>query len=200
MQMKKVLLVDLDGVIIRGRHKYFSDRFSEEYNIPLQDIMPFFKNEYGIAARGQASLREVLPKYLDQWGWKGDIDSFLNYWFEGEKELDDNVVSAIHEVRKAGVKVYIVSDNEQERADYLNKELNFSSIVDGQFYSYQIGFKKSEQEFFKTIVDSIGVKPVDVLYIDDDPANVEIASDCGVESKVFTPEFSITESFGLKMR
>lgn len=42
----KMLLFDLDGVVILPRHKYFSEKLSEEQNIPLENIITFFKGEY----------------------------------------------------------------------------------------------------------------------------------------------------------
>lgn len=180
------LLIDLDGVIITPRHKYFSDRLSEEYNIPIKDIMEFFKNEYGQAARGQVSIREVLPKYLELWGWKSGIDAFLKYWFEGEKDLNEELISQIQRYREQGIKVYIVSDNEQERAEYIMRELNLNSVVDGAFYSYQIGAKKSESEFFESVITRLGVSKEEIIYIDDDPKNIEIARLMGINSEVFT--------------
>src|SRR5260221_4464466 len=150
--MKKTLLIDLDGVIIKARHKFFSQRLAEEFNIPNDDIMEFFKGEYGLAARGKASIREILPKYLAKWGSHSSVDDFLKYWFEGEKDIDSEVLKRITELRDSGVKVYIVSDNEKERVEYLTRELGLDQIVDGGFYSYQLGYKKSEAEFFKTIL------------------------------------------------
>jgi len=37
--MSKVMLLDADGVVIRPRHKYFSEKFSEEYGVPIDDII-----------------------------------------------------------------------------------------------------------------------------------------------------------------
>src|SRR5260221_14134850 len=99
--MKKTLLIDLDGVIIKARHKYFSQRLAEEFNIPIDDIMEFFKGEYGQAARGKVSIREVLPKYLAKWGSHTNVDDFLKYWFEGEKDVDSEVLKRIAVLRQS---------------------------------------------------------------------------------------------------
>ena len=58
---RKAILFDLDGVVIKPRHKYFSEKLSEKQNIPLEDILPFFKDEYKKAAIGEVEIKDVLP-------------------------------------------------------------------------------------------------------------------------------------------
>ena len=59
----KAILFDLDGVILKPRDKYFSEKYAEEQNVPIENIIPFFKNEYKKIMLGQADLKEVLSKY-----------------------------------------------------------------------------------------------------------------------------------------
>ena len=69
--MNKEILLDADGIVIRPRHKYFSEKFSEEHNVPLEEVLPFFKREYKRAAVGEVDIREVLPPYLEKMGLGG---------------------------------------------------------------------------------------------------------------------------------
>jgi putative hydrolase of the HAD superfamily len=184
--MSKVVLLDLDGIVIRPRFKYFSEKFSEEYNIPLSEITPFFEGEYRLAARGQADVRVALPGYLEKWGWKRGLDEFLNYWFHGERTIDVNVLEVVKKLRERGVKVYFVSDNEKERADYVMNTLRLNDDSDGAFFSYQLGHTKSEPEFFREVLSQLGVDAKDVEFWDDDPKNVEVAKEVGINSHVYT--------------
>lgn len=90
--------------------------------------------------------------------------------------------------------MYIVSDNEQERVDYLNKELGLSDLVDGGFYSCQLGYKKSELEFFKAVLSRIELEPSEVLYIDDDPKNIEIGKEMQLHCLVYEPGMVLSEA------
>ena len=183
--MSKVVLLDLDGIVIRPRHKYFSEKFSEEYKIPLTEITPFFTDDYKKAARGEISIREVLPEYLKKWGWKKSLDEFLNYWFHGERTIDVNVSETVKKLREGGVKVYFVSDNEKERAEYVMNTLGLSDDSDGAFFSYQLGHTKSEPEFFLKILEQLGVGAKDVEYWDDDQKNVDVAKSAGIDAKFY---------------
>lgn len=183
--MLKVLLLDLDGIVIRPRHKYFSEKFSEEYKIPLTEIVPFFKEKYILAAMGSLSIREVLPKYLKAWGWKKSLDEFLEYWFGSERTLDENVLKIVRNLRKEGVKVYLASDNEKERSKYVMETLKLKDEFDGGYFSYQIGYTKKELNFFKMIHKNLNVKPREIEYWDDDPENVKVAVRAGFKGKVY---------------
>src|SRR5258708_7184557 len=78
--MIKAILFDVDEVVIK-REKYFSQKYSEEYKVPQEQVMEFFKGEYQDCAIGKMDLKEVLPKYLKKWGWQGSLEEFMDYWF-----------------------------------------------------------------------------------------------------------------------
>jgi len=183
--MSKIILLDLDGVVIR-RHKYFSEKYSEDFKIPLEEILPFFKSDYKKAAKGEISIREVLPSYLSKWGWKKTLDEFLSYWFESERTLDQNVLKEVKDLRKKGNRLYLVSDNEQERAKYVMEKIGLKKEFDGAFFSYKLGHTKGEPEFFQKVVTELKAKPSEVEYWDDDPKNVDVAKGVGINARVYT--------------
>lgn len=180
--VSKILLFDADGVIIRPRHKYFSEKFSEDYNVPLSEVTSFFKTEYKKSAIGEVDIKNVLPPYLQKWGWNKSVEEFLTYWFESERDLDTQIVKLIQELRKKGVKCYLVSDNEKNRADYLMKNLNLKDSFDGAFFSHQLGTTKSDPAFFEKILKSLSLDPANVVYWDDDSKNVEVARSVKIDA------------------
>ena len=184
--MVKAILLDLDGLVIRPRHKYFSEKLSEDYKIPLSEIMPFFKNEYKLAAKGEVGIREVLPLYLKKWGWKKSLDDFLTYWFESEKTPDTNILEISKKLREKGLKVYLVSNNEKERANYVMKDLGLKNLFDGGYFSCNLGFTKSEPEFFQKILEDLKFKSGEIMHWDDDPKEVDAAKSVGINAKLYT--------------
>lgn len=183
--MSKEILLDLDGVVIKGRHKYFSEKLAEEQNIPLEDIIPFFKGEYKRAALGEVDIREVLPPYLEKWGWKGSPYEFLEYWFEGEREIDQRVMEVVRQLRQEGSRVHLASDNEINRARYLMDEVGLKDEFDRAFFSSELGHTKSEPIFFERVLEELQAQPQDVSYWDDDPKNVDVANQVGIQSNVY---------------
>lgn len=183
--MSKEILLDADGVVIRPRHKYFSEKFSEDYGVPMDDILPFFKGEYKKASVGEVDIREVLPPYLEKWGWKGTVDEFLQYWYEGERDVDERVLEAVRGLRDSGARVYLASDNEVGRARYLMEEVGLQKDFDGGFFSSGLGVTKSSPHFFEKVAESLQVEPSQIDYWDDDPKNVVVAKGVGVNAHTY---------------
>lgn len=184
--MSKEILLDADGVIIRPRHKYFSEKFSEDYGIPIDEILPFFKDEYKKAAIGDVDIKEVLPTYLERWGWKRTVDEFLLYWYEGEKDVDERVLETVRSLRKNGARVYLASDNEAGRVKYLMEHVGLQNDFDGGFFSSDLGVTKSDPRFFEMVAERLQVEPSQIDYWDDDPKNVEVANSVGVKGYTYT--------------
>lgn len=181
---KKILLLDIDGVLVL-RDRYFSDKYAQENNIPIEKVTAFFKGPFKEALTGNADLRDILPSYLVQWEWKGTTDEFLRLWFESECNVDNRVLGLIDEIRQKGTKVYLVSDNEARRAEYLTDEVGLGSHVDGAYFSSSLGVSKSDKEFFTKVLAEIQAEPEDVSYWDDDPKNIEVAKQVGINGHVY---------------
>lgn len=184
--MYKAVLIDADGVVIKN-HEYFSIRYKRDFGKSLNEevITSFFKNEYKLAAIGKSDLKELLKERLDKWGWKGSLDELLKYWFEGERELDENVLEVARQLRIKGIKVCLVSDNEKYRAEYLINEVGLKKYFDYTFFSCNLGYTKSDPEFFKAVIKILNLKPQEIVYFDDDPKNVAVAKSVGIDARVY---------------
>ena len=184
--MIKLILFDGDGVVIKKREKFFSERLAEKQSLPLERILPFFKNEYKECAVGKADLKEVLPKYFEAWGWKGTVDELLKFWFEAEKEIDESVIAEIENHRRNEIKIGLVSDNEKYRGEYLLKEVGLAKYFDFVFLSCEMGMNKSDPQFFQKILEITGFAPDEIEYWDDEQENINIARGLGIEGKLFS--------------
>jgi len=184
--MIKAILFDVDGVVVKNRGRYFSEKYSEEYKIPLDQVSIFFKTEFGNCVRGKADLRDVLPPFLQQWGWSKSLDQFLSYWFESEKELDTELLAMIDRFRQLGINCYLVSDQEKNRANYLMTQTDLANHFDKAFFSMDLGYKKSEPEFFKNVLNKLDYAPNELMYWDDDPKNVDIAKQFQIDGRTYS--------------
>jgi putative hydrolase of the HAD superfamily len=181
----RAILFDADGVTLK-RKGYFSDHLAEELDIPREKIQPFFRGEFRIAQRGQGDIREALPPYLEEWGWKDGLDAFLMHWFMFDAQLDEEVVERVLALRGSGIPCYLVSDQEKYRAQYLETTLALSAIYDHCFFSHTLGLLKNDPAFFREVLRRIDVPAKDTRYYDDDPINIDAAAGIGIDARFYT--------------
>lgn len=184
--MAREILIDVDGVVVRPRNRYFSETLAEKQNIPLDEVLPFFKGEYKKAQIGEVDIREILPPYLTKWNWQGSIEDFLTFWFESEKDLDHGILDMVKNLRENGDRVHLASDNEANRAKYLMENVGLQDSFDSAFFSCDLGVTKSDPNFFVKVAEKLGVKTSDLKYWDDDQKNVDIAEKVEVNAHLYT--------------
>mgnify|MGYP000084107324 CR=1 FL=1 len=184
--MKEILLLDADGVVFPGG-KYFSLRYSEDFGVPIEKIIPFFKNEFRECQLGTKDLKETLEKYLVDWQWKGSVDELLQYWFEDRSVPDVDIMKIVQCVQNKGAQCYLTTDQEEYRAGYLWKTLGLSNNFDGSFFSCHLGARKKDPLFWEKVLTSLGnPDPSTVTFWDDEEENVATAKAAGIDAHFFT--------------
>lgn len=184
--MIKEVLFDADGVVIKSRGKYFSQRLAEKQGLTIDEVMPFFKGDYQLCSTGKADLKEILPKYFASWKWTGTVDELLEFWFSEERDLDENVLKVVDGLREKGVRVGLATDNEEHRGRYLLDEVGLGQKFDDVFISCRMGVKKSNPDFFAQVLRTSGLMAEEIQYWDDDQKNVDIAKQAGIDARLFT--------------
>jgi len=183
--MTRALIFDADGVIIH-REGYFSDRLSRDFGIPLEKILPFFKNEFQQCLLGKADLKQEIQKYLPQWGWEKSLDELLEFWFSQESHLDERLVSDISNLRQKGIRCYLATVNEKHRVEYLSHRLGFKDLFDKIFASSSVGFLKQSTDFWSVIFSQLNVEKNEVLVWDDEQIAVDAARGFGFPAELYT--------------
>jgi putative hydrolase of the HAD superfamily len=182
---KKILLLDMDGLVIL-RKEVFSVRISKKLNIPLDKVLPFIKNELQLCLVGKADLKEELKKNVSAWGWDGSIDDLLKFWFDGEKNVNSDLIKKINGIRQDGYKVYLVTNNEKYRVNFLWEDVGLKKYFDGVFSSAKVGFKKPDSKFYFKVLKLLKITPKDVIFWDDDKENYESAKEIGMDARFYT--------------
>lgn len=152
-------------------------------------MMPFFKNEFNDCLVGKRELREVFKEQnlLEKWGWNGSLDELLRYWWAGENTRFEEVLTFVQGLRSQGVKCYLTTDQEKNRAQYILEGMGLAKDLDGAFFSYQLGVRKTDALYWQKLLVELGdPNPADVEFWDDDMENVATAKEAGIDAHFFT--------------
>jgi putative hydrolase of the HAD superfamily len=198
--MIKIALLDADGVVIEARKRFFSERLMADYGITKEQAMQFVHEVIIPSMTSQVDVREVLPHYIALWKVPLDVDQLLTYWWNGENTITQEVVKMVDELRANGVHVYLATDQEKYRAEYIMNELALNDHFDGAFFSYSLLYSKNEKEYWKLVIKQLGVNPNEIVFWDDDVKNVEIASESGITSHTYTTVDKLREEVSEALR
>jgi len=182
---KKILLLDMDGLVIL-RKEVFSVRISKKLSIPLDKVLPFIKNEFQLCLVGKADLKKEIAKYISGWGWNNSIEDLLKFWFDGEKEINHKLVEKVNELRKNGYKIYLITNNEKYRVEFLWEKMGLKRYFDGIFSSAKIGLKKPDKKFYFEVLKLLKTTPKDVVFWDDDEGNHKSAKEIGIDARLYS--------------
>ncbi|MBF6150343.1 HAD family hydrolase [Nocardia nova] len=183
--VKKVLIFDLDGVVITYE-KIFAESYSQKYGIDVSKVQEFFVGEYYGCAIGIDSLVESIEKYLTAWNWPGSASSLIDYWFDCHSRVDADLLRAIGSARSAGCECYVASDLDRTRAVYVSRLLDIENNFDGRFFSCEIGAVKTEPRFFDAVLTVLECDPEWIWFWDDNHRNVATARTRGVNARLYT--------------
>lgn len=177
----KYILLDFDGVISPGR--YFSEIYSEKFDVDINILLPFFENKKPLTNVEKADLKDLLKEELDTWQWKGTVDELVDFWMHADSDIDERVVDIAKKIQATGIKIYLATDQDKYRTQFIWNERKLKDWLDGKFASHEVGFEKGNPEFFKSVMESLNVTdPQELILVDDSSSKIESAKKVGLQT------------------
>jgi putative hydrolase of the HAD superfamily len=130
---------------------------------------------------GDARWVEVLAGLLGEWGIPEAYDDALQVWLTIHPV--EEVRSLVAKVRAAGTRCYLATNQDEHRGRFMQRELAYDDLMDGAFYSYDLGLAKPDPAYFRTVLDRLALPPDSVLFVDDNPGNVDNARAVGLRAE-----------------
>lgn len=191
----KVLMVDVDGVLVNGRPADglpFAADLERDLGLPLEALQrEFFKPYWSDIVTGHEPIEPRLTEVLAKIAPHIETETLLGYWFENDSRLDQRLLEDLAELRKTGVALYLATNQEHRRAAWLMNELGLARHFKDIFYSARLGHRKPDQDFFRLATALIDTRPEDILFIDDAPENIEGARQFGWNAVHWTPGMTL---------
>lgn len=193
MSKPKIILFDVDGVLIRYPHSFQEEIKQRGYQEAKEVLGEFYDTPTNrIYNEGKGDIKEMIVPYLKRFGWQGVVEDFFKEQMQFCKRyLQKDMVSLAVELKKQGAGCYLATNQDKYRAQFLWEELDLKHSFDGHFFSCEIGHKKDDDGFWEYVLENFDgnnsdISPWDIVYFDDARGNVETASKFGIQSFLFT--------------
>jgi len=187
----KAVIFDLNGIFIRGPK--LSDRFEKDFSIPVSQFLPKLSEIMDkVRQPNSGNSFQYWKPALEEWGVNLSEQEFWDYWFKAEK-VSEEMVNFTKELKVKGIKIFVLSNNFKERAEYYNHYSWMHEVIDKAYFSWQSGFVKPNPQAWLQILAENNLKPEECLYFDDQEKNIKAADSVDIKSFMFMNEDDLKE-------
>lgn len=183
-----ILMVDVDGVVVRPANPSgWSADIERDLGIPAALLQSrFFQVHWDDVIHGRAGLRERLDIVLADIAPHVGCEQLIRYWFDGDAELDADLLTQLAAVRATGLPLHLATVQEHERAAWLWKDLGLRDHFDDMHYAADLGASKPSRAFYEAVEQRVGLHGPAIAFIDDSESNVRAARERGWQAALWT--------------
>ncbi len=192
--MIKNLIFDFGNVVVRFDPYYMASCVTEnedDRRILVESV--FNPITFELTDRGFISLEKhivmVLPHVPEH--LKEKAVELLRDWYK-YLPVYDGMENLLSEVKKAGYKIYILSNINSHFKNNADK-VDILKMFDGTVFSSEIKFIKPEPEIYEYLLHKYALQAHECVFIDDREVNVEGAENSGIKGYHFKTADALKE-------
>jgi putative hydrolase of the HAD superfamily len=181
----RAMLWDADGVL-QGLPAGWEASMRPAVGHLVEDVEGFLAEAFAAekaTLTGHARWVDVLRDLMQRWDIEDAYDDALAVWLTIEPVLESRELLA--RVRALGVPCYLATNQDIRRGTYMHENLGYADLLDGAFYSYDLGLAKPDPAYFDEIARRLDVPAGEVLFVDDNADNVESARSVGMRAETW---------------
>ena len=181
----RAALWDADGVLQHGVPSW-PGVFADVVGNDVDTFAAAVWADLDAALAGDLDMAAHVEQVIAEQGLSDQRSAILDFW--GRIEPLPQTRELVTEVRAAGVPCYLATNQDNLRASYMRRLLGYDELLDGTYYSCEVGAAKPAAPYFLHIADDLGVAPRELVFVDDSPVNVEAAAELGVAAVLWDHE------------
>jgi putative hydrolase of the HAD superfamily len=173
------VLQDMPGGWESGAEPYLGERTMEFLVRLYAEELP--------ALAGQGEFMPLVAAALADFGVTAPLEEVYAAIWLRIKPAEESL-AIVRQLRHNGYGVHLGTNQERNRAAHMREALGYDALFDVSCYSWELGARKPDREFFAQAAHRIGADPAAILFIDDGDANVAAARDAGFAAEQWTVE------------
>ena len=176
------LLLDADGVLQHVGGDGWRGEIERRLGDRTADFVRAVDDLEAPALRGRTSFPDGLSGVLARFGAALDAEAlYVALW--ASITVDVRTLDLAAELRRAGLTVHLATNQHARRAELMRRTLGYEDVMDGGFYSCELGVAKPDPAFFARVLERLGdPDPADVAFVDDSRRNVDSAARLGLRA------------------
>ena len=183
--MIKTVICDLGGVYFTDGSARAIERISAAYDIAADRVSDVLMGDLGSRYRfGEISVAEFWDGAKQDWNLQVPTDQIANLWLHAYEPIE-GTVALVDRLRTAGYEMLFLSDNVQDRVDYLEKTYGFLHRFKDGVFSHVVGLRKPDPTIYELALQKTSHPAECCVYVDDKPRMLEPARMLGMSIIAF---------------
>ncbi len=184
--MIKLVLFDLGGVVVDMPNQRYYKYLAKISRIAASEVSMRIREDTTPLERGQITMDQFTRDVADDLGIKESKIRWV-YYFTTLSHLNKEVAAIVKKLKKNYI-IAFLSNIDKERYLYAKSHTlkSLMPIFDYTFASYEMKAVKPGVKIYQKVLDTVGVKAEEVLFIDNDAHNAYAARKAGLKAIHFT--------------
>jgi putative hydrolase of the HAD superfamily len=190
MAVPKAVLWDADGVLQQG-FPAWPGVFADLVGDRADEFGGLVWDDLELALAGGLDMGAHVDAVIEDLGLTDRRDAIRDIWgmidpLPASREL-------VAAVRAAGTPCYLATNQDSLRASYMRGRLGYDEVLDGSYYSCEVGAAKPDARYFLHIADHLALAPRELVFVDDLAANTEAAAELGIAAVLWHHDQGVDE-------
>lgn len=184
----KALAFDWGGVFTQGTFDSSAVRaLADLIRRPVEAVEPTYLSLMAEFEAGLFGLQGFHQRFSDATGSDTDLETFRETFLGAVRGRPETF--ALLEALPPDVRLGMLSNNVAELCDRVRDDprmARFEAFV----FSNELRVRKPDPAAYRALTDALGERPTDVVFVDDNPDNIEAAERFGLRAVLFGPGFA----------
>ena len=175
------LFLDIGGVLLTNGWDRHSRRAAvEKFDLDFEEMDERHHLTFDTYEEGRLTLHEYLNRVVFYKERPFSHDDFRKFMFSRSQPHDD-MLNLVRKLRSQyNLRTVTVSNEGRELTEYRIQNFGLASMIDAFIVSCFVHTRKPDTEIFRIALNISQARPEEVIYIDDRPIFVEVASTLGI--------------------
>ncbi|MCK9377758.1 MAG: HAD family phosphatase [Syntrophobacterales bacterium] len=198
----KALFLDIGGVLLTdGWDHQARQQAATNFQLELAEMEARHHLVFETYEEGKLTLEEYLGRVVFYQKRSFTRAQFRRFMFAQSQPYPEMIELVAQLKVRHGLKIAVVSNEARELNEYRIRKFKLDGLVDSFISSCFVHVRKPDADIFRLALDIAQVPARQVVYIENTPMFVEVASDLGIRSILHTDHRSTSAklvSFGLQ--
>lgn len=176
------IVFDLAGVVFHWRPQVLVEAVFpqlEEQRLVKDEL--FRHSDWLELDRGALGIEAASERAARRTGLNSDRFATLLRRIPDHLELNDQTLALLGRLGTAGHRLYCLSNMHSHTAGVLDEKYDFWAIFEGIIFSCRVGAIKPEPRIYEMLLERFSLDPIQTVFIDDMPENLDAAARFGIE-------------------